>query len=114
MIKLMLNRYKFNNYAFFCPISRLHLTVSSPIGYADKVTPAILKALKSKTLLDVDNVIDIEKGTVKAQEQSNNHKKVDITADDSEHINDEVVEDTKEIKTLKKSNKKNTKTANAE
>ena len=113
MIKLMLNKYKFNNYAFFCPISRLHLTVSSPIGYTDKVTPAILKALKSKTLLDVDNVIDVEKGTIKAQEQAVNHKQVNIV-DESKQVNDEVVEDNKENKSSKKNNKKSVKTANAE
>lgn len=66
MIKFMLNRQKFNNYAFFCPVSRLHLTVSSPVGYASEVTSAILKGLKSKAILDVDGVVDLETGTVKA------------------------------------------------
>ena len=65
MIKLALNKHKFNNYAFFCPVSRLHLTVSNPVGMTSEVTPAILKAVKSKTLIDVDGVIDIETGTVK-------------------------------------------------
>lgn len=69
MIKLMLNLHKFNNYAFFCPVSRLHLTVSSPIGFSNEVTPAILKALKSETILDVDGVINIEAGTVNAGKQ---------------------------------------------
>lgn len=66
----MLNRHKFNNYAFFCPVSRLHLTVSSPVGFANEVTPAILKALKVETILDVDGVVDIETGTVKAVKQA--------------------------------------------
>lgn len=66
----MLNRHKFNNYAFFCPVSRLHLTVSSPVGFANEVTPAILKALKAETILDVDGVVDIETGTVKAAKQA--------------------------------------------
>ena len=70
MIKLMLDLHKFNNYAFFCPVSRLHLTVSSPVGFASEVTPAILKALKAKTILDVDGVVDIETGTVKAIQQT--------------------------------------------
>lgn len=69
MIKLMLNLHKFNNYAFFCPVSRLHLTVSSPVGFANEVTPAISKALKAETILDVDGVVDIETGTVKAAKQ---------------------------------------------
>lgn len=65
MVKLALNRHKFNNYAFFCPVSKLHLTVSNPVGYANEVTPAILRAIKVNTLIDVDGVIDIETGTVK-------------------------------------------------
>ena len=65
MIKLMLNRQKFNNYAFFCPVSKLHVTVSNPVGYVNEVTPAILRAIKLSTLIDVDGVIDIETGTVK-------------------------------------------------
>lgn len=70
MIKLMLNLHKFNNYAFFCPVSRLHLTVSSPVGYANEVTTAILKALKAETILDVDGVVDIETGTVKTAKEA--------------------------------------------
>ena len=65
MVKLALNRHKFNNYAFFCPVSKLHLTVSNPVGYVNEVTPAILRAIKLSTLIDVDGVIDIETGTVK-------------------------------------------------
>lgn len=71
----MLNLHKFNNYAFFCPVSRLHLTVSSPVGYSNEVTPAILKALKAETVLDVDGVVDIETGTVKAGTQAPKQEK---------------------------------------
>jgi hypothetical protein len=70
MIKLALNTHKTNNYAFFCPVSRLHLTVSSPVGFANEVTPAILRALRVKTILDVDGVIDIEAGAVKVDTQA--------------------------------------------
>ena len=66
MIKFALNTRKLNNYAFFCPVSRLHLTVSNPVGFSNEVTTAILKALKANTVLDVDGVVDIETGTVKA------------------------------------------------
>ena len=69
MIKLMLNRQKFNTYAFFCPVSKLHVTVSNPVGYVNEVTPAILRAIKLSTLIDVDGVIDIETGTVKDAQQ---------------------------------------------
>ena len=67
MVKFMLNLHKFNNYAFFCPVSRLHLTVSSPVGYTNEVTTAILRALKTETILDVDGVVDIETGAVKVK-----------------------------------------------
>lgn len=75
MIKFMLNTRKPNNYAFFCPVSRLHLTVSNPVGFASEVTPAISKALKAKTLLDVDGVVNIETGTVKAGKQAPKQEK---------------------------------------
>ena len=75
MIKLALNLHKFKNYAFFSPVSRLHVTVSNPIGYVSEVTTAILKALKSQTLLDVDGVIDIETGTVKGAAKTEAPKK---------------------------------------
>ena len=54
MLKFMLNTHKFNNYAFFCPVSKLHLTMSSPVGYANEVTPAILRAVKANNVIDVD------------------------------------------------------------
>lgn len=63
MIRLQLNIKKAGNYAFFCPQSLLHLTLSNPVGYTDRVTPAILKAIRSGTLLDIDSVINIETGT---------------------------------------------------
>ena len=75
MIKLALNLHKFNNYAFFCPVSRLHVTVSNPVGYVNEVTTAILKALKSQTLLDVEGVIDIKTGTVKGAAKTEAPKK---------------------------------------
>lgn len=67
MIKFVLNARKFNTFAFFCPDSRLHLTLSSPVGFSDRVTPAILRGLKSKTIIDVDGVIDLETGLEKTE-----------------------------------------------
>lgn len=64
MIKLALN-VKHNNHAFFCPVSRLHLTVGNPVDVVNEVTPAIIRGLKSKVLVDVDGVIDLETGAVK-------------------------------------------------
>ena len=59
MIRFALNTKKFNNFAFFCPVSRLHLTLSSPVGFADRVTPAIARALTAQTILDIDGKVDM-------------------------------------------------------
>lgn len=69
MIEIALNRRKPYNYAFFCPVSKLHLTVSNPVGFAHEVTPAILKGLKGGTLVDVNGVIDLSTGKVVEAEQ---------------------------------------------
>lgn len=61
----MLNRRKAGNYAFFCPASQLHLTISNPIDYANRVTSYILRGLKSGVILDTKGVIDLEAGVVK-------------------------------------------------
>ena len=121
MIKLMLNSRKFNNYAFFCPVSRLHLTVSNPVGYVNEVTTTILKALKNKTILDVDGVVDIEAGTVKATKQTTSAPEVKNPELKNENNNDtkqdntveKIEEKTAEDKP-KKSGKKANKTVDSE
>jgi hypothetical protein len=82
MIRLMLNARKPYNYAFFDPKSRVHLTVTNPMGYADGVTPAIIRGLASSVIIDVDNVVDIKKGCLK----SNSEDKTAIPV--TEDIND--------------------------
>ena len=69
MIRFALNTKKFNTYAFFCPVSRLHLTLSNPVGISNRVTPAILRGLKSKTILDIDNAVDMTTGAEKVLSQ---------------------------------------------
>jgi len=71
-VELFLNARKPGNYAFFCPVSKLHLTLSSPVGIydTDVVTSYILRAIKSKTLLDVKGVVDLETGKVSAATQN--------------------------------------------
>ena len=81
MIKIALNVTRHNNYAFFCPVSRLHLTMSNPVGFIDVVTPAVLNGLKFGTLIDVNNMIDVSTGTIKTsnlvqQNQENNKESV--------------------------------------
>lgn len=55
------------NYSFVCLEAPLFLDVINRIGYTSVVSPSILRGLKGKTLLDLDGVIDIEKGTIMAR-----------------------------------------------
>ena len=73
-IELRLNQRKPGNYAFFCPVTKLHLTLANPVGIADRVSPYILRALKSNTLVDVNGVIDLESGKTNV---NNNTKKTE-------------------------------------
>ena len=66
-IVLRLNIAKPNNYAFFCPVTKLHLTLTNPVGTTDRVSAYILRGLKSKSLIDVNNVIVLETGKVNAK-----------------------------------------------
>lgn len=69
MYRIGLNARARENYAFFCPESRLHLTRSNPVGTIDRVTSSILRGLKAKTLIDVDGTIDLDgkKETLKVE-----------------------------------------------
>lgn len=75
MATFCLNASKPNNYAFFCPKSKLHLTVSNPVGYVSEVTPAIIRAVKSKCILEVpepsnqQEPINTNNGQQKSEEQ---------------------------------------------
>lgn len=68
MARFQLNPKKANNYAFFCPVSRLHLTVSNPVGSASEVTPAILRGVRSGSLIDIDNAVNGSKEEQKSSE----------------------------------------------
>ena len=85
-IKIALNLKKPGNHAFFCPVSRLHLTRSNPVGHVDRVTSAILIGLTYKTLLDVNGVVDLKTGNLKEKATDNNEEKIktdNITPDTS-------------------------------
>lgn len=123
MIKLMLDTHKFNNYAFFCPVSKLHLTVSSPVGFTNEVTTAILRALKAKTIIDVDGVIDLKTGAVKAikeqkvaeqevQQTEENIKETETNVDTVDEIvdNDETKETVETIEEIKENEEVENKT----
>lgn len=55
-MKLQLNFDKPGNYAFFCPVSKVHLTRSNPVAFVNEVTPYIKRGIKSKSIIEiVDN-----------------------------------------------------------
>ena len=99
-IKIALNLRKPGNYAFFCPVSRLHLTRSNPVGSADGVTSAILMGLRSKVLLDVDGVVDLKTGTITGNKEE--VIKTEQPTNASEAPKTEVKEEVKEVKAEEK------------
>lgn len=78
-IELRLNPRKAGNYAFFCPVTKLHLTLTNPVGTTDRVSVYILRALKSKTLIDVNNVVDLETGELNIANNTNKESKENKT-----------------------------------
>ena len=84
MIRFGLNFKKVQNYAFFCPESRLHLTLSNPVGTTDRITVNILRGLKSKAIIDLDGVVNLETGeliSVGGKEKPTAKKQEPITTD---------------------------------
>lgn len=55
--KIALNIKKPGNYAFFCPSSRLHLTLSHPVAITDRVTSSIIHGIRFGKLIDVDGAV---------------------------------------------------------
>ena len=76
--RIALNNAIRENYAFFCPQSNLHLDLMNPVGFTDRVTPSIVRGLKGKTLLDLDNMIDV-KGECFIEEGKVEEEKVEDT-----------------------------------
>lgn len=78
-IKIALNLKTPGNYAFFCPVSRLHLTRSNPVGFTDRVTSAIFMGLNNKSLIDVDGVVDLKTGKIIEKTADSNKTEVPVT-----------------------------------
>jgi len=91
-MKLQLNFNKPNNYAFFCPVSRLHLTRTNPIGYANEVTPSIKRALKVGNILDITEEKAESKTEASSNDQTLKEEKVVQEAETKEPIEEAKVE----------------------
>ena len=113
-MKYLLNLRKNDNYAFFCPQSRMHLTISNPVGFADRVTPAIARALKAQTIIDIteeENETEpvaetkveepeekkLEEAPILTQQESTESKEVEAPVEEAkEEATEEIKEEPKE------------------
>lgn len=68
MILLQLNLAIRDNFAFVDIDAPIHLSLSSPRGSVNKLTHSILRGLRGNTILDVNGVVDITTGKLKAEE----------------------------------------------
>lgn len=110
--RIMLNLKKPNNYAFFCPAARVHLTISNPVGMTDRVTSSIARGIKMGSLLDVDGRIDLKAMRIipaegKQKDLANLNGDDGIPALDG--ISPEPVSDTPKEKSSKKNSRKSQK-----
>jgi len=118
-----LNPRKINNYAFYCPVSRLHLTrYSNPVGSVNEVTPYIERGLRSGVLIEVKEEAEVQKRRKAAKEEAasepveepvieepveeQTEEQVEETVVEEEPAEEAPVEEKVE-KTEKKKNKKN-------
>ena len=67
-MKLQLNFNKPGNYAFFCPMSKIHLTRSNPVAFVNEVTPYINRGLKSKAIIEIVET-EGQKANIKKEEE---------------------------------------------
>ena len=67
-MKLQLNFNKPGNYAFFCPLSKIHLTRSNPVAFVNEVTPYINRGLKTKA---INQIVETQgqKANIKKEEE---------------------------------------------
>lgn len=77
-IELRLNTQKVGNYAFFCPVTRLHLTLTNPIGFVDGVSPYIIRGIKGGSIIDVNNVVNLEESTTKLKRRKSKDTEVAV------------------------------------
>ena len=93
--RIALNNAIKENYAFFCPQSNLHLGLMDPVGFTDRVTPSIVRGLKGKTLLDLDNMIDVKGECFIEAEKVDRDEAEKVDRDEAEDTRDEA-EDTRD------------------
>lgn len=84
-IRFLLNNRKLQNYAFYEPMSNLHITKANPIAAIEEglFNENIVKALRNGTIIDIDGNVDIEKGQLaEAAESPKEEKPVEATKEE--------------------------------
>lgn len=117
-MKLQLNFNKPGNYAFFCPVSKVHLTRSNPVAFVNEVTPYINRGLKSKAIIEIVET-EGQKANVKQEEPVKNEEQatqastetpvttdIDTATDTNDAVDTADTEEVKEEKAEKAAPKK--------
>lgn len=85
-MKIQLNFNKPDNYAFFCPVSKVHLTRSHPVDFVDEVTPYIKRGLKSEAIIDVTETTGQKENNAKQEPIVESKKAQEPTPDPLESL----------------------------
>lgn len=98
-MKLQLNFNKPGNYAFFCPLSKIHLTRSNPVAFVNEVTPYINRGLKSKAIIEIVET-EGQKANIKKEEEPVKKEEVASSTEEATKTVEEVkaTEKTEETK----------------
>lgn len=107
--RIGLNTKLAGNYSFFCPLTKLHLVLTNPVGVIDRVSPSIIRGIKSGTLIDIDGKIDLNNETL----IDNPVSKKNI-ADKKVVEQEEAVQEQETVQEEKKSSRKSTTKKSAE
>lgn len=59
-MRFLLNISKRDNFVFYDQKSKMHLSISSPIGFAKEITPVLKRSILAGNVIDIDNVSGVE------------------------------------------------------
>lgn len=108
-IRIMLNRAVRENYNFIDPEAPLVLDLSKPRGIAPRLTGSILRGLRGKTLIDIDNVVDLKTGAIKEsilEQRADAEKKAILEKENAKKEAEEKAKADKEAKEKKETEDK--------
>ena len=97
-MKLQLNFNKPDNYAFFCPVSKVHLTRSNPVAFVDGTTPYIERGLKSKAIIEIAEDITGQKANTKEKAESVKNEPIQEVKESIPSVEEKVVDTVEETK----------------